>query len=66
MGWLLKERLRGARVYVVEGGYKAFRRWVFEWCGLMCGLFVLRVCVVGGCMGVGKMCVLLVLCVKGE
>ena len=66
VGWLLKERLRGARVHVVEGGYKAFRRWALERCGPTRGLPAPRVCVVGGRTGVGKTRALLALRAKGE
>ena len=66
VGWLLKERLSKARVFVVDGGYKAFRRWALERCGPKCGLPAPRVCVVGGRTGVGKTRALLALRAKGE
>ena len=66
VGWLLKERLRKARVFVVDGGYKAFRRWALERCGPKRGLPAPRVCVVGGRTGVGKTRALLALRAKGE
>lgn len=62
----MKERLRKARVFVVDGGYKAFRRWALERCGPKCGLPAPRVCVVGGRTGVGKTRALLALRAKGE
>ena len=66
VGWLLRERMPGRRIHVLEGGYKGFRRWVLERCGTESGFPAPRVCVIGGRTGVGKTRALLALRAKGE
>lgn len=66
VGWLLKERLPGKRIRVIEGGYKGFRKWALERCGPFGGVPAPRVCVIGGRTGVGKTRALLALQKRGE
>jgi len=65
VGWLLSERLRGVRVRVASGGYKGFRKWALERCGVAYAPAP-KVCVIGGRTGVGKTRALLALEGKGE
>jgi tRNA 2-selenouridine synthase len=66
VGWLLRERMPGRRIHVLNGGYKGFRKWVLERCGTESGFPAPRVCMVGGRTGVGKTRALLALRAKGE
>jgi tRNA 2-selenouridine synthase len=66
VGWLLQERLPGHRVRVLQGGYKGFRKWALERCGVANERPAPRVCIIGGRTGVGKTRALLALQAKGE